>query len=92
MRHTAGGWVHAETGQLTCETVLNAPLGPAKVRWPHIERHPHSISHLRDIVARLESPMMPNTKAAVIACLNELLRLLDQQNARGEPDGGSPKA
>lgn len=79
-------WVHTDTGSIVCATAdLVAPAAPAKVRWPHIGKDPRLVQHLREIIAKLETPMQPNTKAAVLACLNELLRHLSSPNATDQP-------
>lgn len=74
------GYYHLETGSVTCSGLPDVPAGKPKVRWPHIERDPAKVAHLRDIITRLETPMMPNTKAAVLSCLDELIRQLKQNH------------
>jgi hypothetical protein len=71
-------WLHAESGSMQCAPgEMIQPEGSDKVRWPHIQKSPHHVAHLREIIARLETPMMPNTKAATLACLDELLSRLN---------------
>mgnify|MGYP007089700821 CR=1 FL=1 len=74
------GYYHLETGSVTCSGLPDLPAGKLKVRWPHIERDPAKVAHLRGIITRLETPMMPNTKAAVLSCLDELIRQLKQNH------------
>lgn len=74
------GYRHLETGSVTCSGLPDGPAVKPKVRWHHIERDPDKVANLRDIITRLETPMMPNTKAAVLSCLDELIRRLNQNH------------
>lgn len=78
-------WVHSDTGSMRCTTPEPVKEIPVKTRWPHIHNDPRLVAHLRDIISRLETPMMPNTKAAVLACLDELHRRISPPESASVP-------
>jgi hypothetical protein len=90
MRHNVprlgatGGWVHAENGSLTCanvDLVRLVPAGRADRDPKTIARDEKSVVHLLGVIAKLETPMLQNTRAAVLACLEELHARLSSPNA-----------